>query len=661
MSADPYYDLLKANKEWASQSLGMTFQHYWTENVLPKNVNKNFAKIFMMKKAMSENKDADFFLFMDSYNSWFNPKLLFKKDNGALLQDIADQIPEDKHFILAPVRPMSTAVFIVRNSKIGVNLINEWAELVSGDDAPKCRPWDQAALYQVFVRQLAKDRNLPEVSYECTKSCNPRPNCAMPFEGILSKWEMHEFPSGLANDRVPIFHVLSPTNKGKSGIPRLMCVRCFNINGPVSRETADISQTVVTPGEEKLSLDVSWMINFAGDVYGTTLMPDTFGLLECGQPPHRSKVETMVIGVPFGGSKSIGKYLSRLPNMSAPEGEEVNFFNTGDRQQDVWDFIKMAVTKSRADGSGAAGFRKEIDMTCRDYLERLPAHEGKLTFDASSDYYFNYHAAEWIRNLFPKMKVIISLRDPTDRAYAEWLTFNGTDGREGAMQGTTTFSQALDMYMHKFKDCQHTWNNFPTDKLRDRLFPVFQSCINKGYKEQEIPRGFYLYNMVPWMANIPQRNVRVVDFNDLKRDASATVGHLSKFLGLPEPVDAMLLEAEAGDSEDAVVEDGRTQVKGYPEACEYYQLENERLSFMLNMNFTWCKAVRSDDSATPVTVASRFEPNPDLATRQQFMCRGLNAVGCEALYHKLHGHGWVQARYEQFTGNRPQLASVSGQ
>mmetsp|Transcript_6332 Transcript_6332/g.10688 ORF Transcript_6332/g.10688 Transcript_6332/m.10688 type:complete len:725 (+) Transcript_6332:1-2175(+) len=634
MERDPYYDLLKANKEWASESLGMRFQHYWSEEVLPKDVNKKFAKIFMVQKAMSDHPDADFFLFMDSYNTWFNPKLLFKQNGGALLQDIASAIPEDKHFILAPVRPLSTGVFVVRNSEIGAEIINSWVAAASSPDAPRCHPWDSAALGQVLVRMVSKEKNLTPTSYSCQASCQQM--CGS-FDDVYRQWGMEEFPAGLANDRMPIFHVLTASRKGRSGIPRLMCLGCLTYNRPTASTTADITQTIITSGEDRLYLDIPWLINSAGDIRGTTIMPDTFGLLECRQSPPRSKVAAMIIGTPFGGSKSIQRYLSPHPLMILPQADEINFFNTGKRKGNVWKTIQKAVAKSRAENSGAHGFRQEMDTVCRDYLERFPMLEGMFTVDTSPDLYLNFHAAEWIRYLFPDMKLIFSLRDPSARAYAEWQAFKGTDATDGKVQGRVAFSEFLDARLHTVEPCMHSWNAGRI--LQDQLYPPFAQCVNISSPEQEISRGLYLAHLVPWMSEFPRKNIHFVDFDDLQRDSAAMLAQVGDFIGLNEvdwTVSALQLELDAQDDDILLANEA---VNGIPESCKFYALENERLATMVNMSLNWCGA--NDQWRKPIALSDKFEQRKDRQTTEQFMCRGLTPLGCETLYRKLRAYGWV--------------------
>mmetsp|Transcript_112256 Transcript_112256/g.194592 ORF Transcript_112256/g.194592 Transcript_112256/m.194592 type:complete len:870 (-) Transcript_112256:29-2638(-) len=666
MSADPYYSLLRANKEWAAQSLGMYFKHYWIEDLL-KNMTdyckthgcganesektRHFAKIFMVQDAMRSHPEAEFILSMDSSDAWFNPRVLERFDNGKLMRDMAAQIPEEKHFIFAPVNDLGLGVFAVRNSVEGRQLVDQWAEIASGPKAPKCKPWDQAALYTLFLKVAAEHQKEKTSSeYNCRQSCHEA-GCVTPFEEELRAFHLMKFSAGYQNNKVPFFHVLHPSK----GVPRMQCVRCQHADGPVTPRSASV-QTLVTPGEDALGLDVPWLINNGGTgPESRMLFARTSGMLQCDNPKERAQPSAIVAGVSKGGTTSIDMYLGEHPDVVLPETREVHFFDRGERLHDFWQHVQKQLDAVKKEGSGYGGFRGRAQHMCEQYFGRFQNGSRRLTLDSTPSYNFNPNAAEWIHYMFPNMKVILSIRDPATRAFSEWRMWNTLENRDKDHDmPRDSFYEAAHYGMKKVQPCLSALKD--KKQQSDRFTSPLSGCVPRISGEQDISHGLYLMNLLPWMTNFPKKQVFILRFEDFEKDTAKEMLSMATFLGLNSEAKnfkgwkdvtrtaygnsssshVQVPKESASDMhgqlDKAVLREQATsdEVQGLADLCAFYKEENEYLAAVLGMTLNWCGTKYGEETSTTNEAAGKA------------LCRGLTDSACHRLWQTLRAQGWRQ-------------------
>jgi len=101
----------------------------------------------------------------------------------------------------------------------------------------------------------------------------------------------------------------------------------------------------------------------------------------------------LIIGAQKSGTTALYDYLSRHPQIIAPDQKEMDFFSCENIYSQGIDF----------------------------YKSKFPSlHESEITFDASPSYLHNPNAYKRIYSFNKDIKMIVLLRDPVDRAFSAW-------------------------------------------------------------------------------------------------------------------------------------------------------------------------------------------------------------------------------------------------
>jgi hypothetical protein len=195
-----------------------------------------------------------------------------------------------------------------------------------------------------------------------------------------------------------------------------------------------------------------------------------------------------LVGAAKAGTTSIYAYLSQHPEIFFPAFKEPHFF-TQVRPAPEQRFLINAVTKRSA------------------YLRlyaRAASHS--VIGDASPSYLWHPVVPRRIRAQVPQAKVAVILRDPVERAYSHYLM----DYREG--------SQSKPFYEALLEDMNRPKKGWGVSYLYYEL----------GLYAEQVQRYLKIF--------MPER-VKVLMFDDLRRDAKAVLREIAGFLGLdPEPL-----------------------------------------------------------------------------------------------------------------------------
>ena len=114
-----------------------------------------------------------------------------------------------------------------------------------------------------------------------------------------------------------------------------------------------------------------------------------------------------IVGAAKAGTTSLHRYLEQHPQVFMSSVKEPRFFEAG------WEKIGKARFLIPARIAGE-----------REYLQLFKeAGESKAIGEASPSYLYDEEAPYLIKEKIPKAKIIISLRDPIDRAYSQYLHF----------------------------------------------------------------------------------------------------------------------------------------------------------------------------------------------------------------------------------------------
>ena len=191
-----------------------------------------------------------------------------------------------------------------------------------------------------------------------------------------------------------------------------------------------------------------------------------------------------IVGAVKSGTTSLYAYLRQHPDIFFPEMKEPHFFTKpapSEAQKHLITFVGDEVSYLRLyDRAGDKRFRG----------------------DASPSYLWSARAAADIAAVSPQARIIVILRDPIERAYAQYLM----DYSEGAID--RPFLEALDIDWHR----------------PDKGWGVSQLYVELGLYTEQIRR---------YRALFGHERVLILLLEDLKKDAQAVLARIAHFLEVP--------------------------------------------------------------------------------------------------------------------------------
>ncbi len=190
------------------------------------------------------------------------------------------------------------------------------------------------------------------------------------------------------------------------------------------------------------------------------------------------------IGAMRAGSTSLYQYLSQHPDVFIPHIKEPDFF-IAERAREV---LSQGCATEDERKTLAKLLTKGKYRTPETY-ESLYVGKGGFKYRVDCSHYFHHpETAALIHRYNPDAKILISLRDPTERIYSEYLLY----ARRGIT--ATDFCEFIEEML--LKDSETESITYQSD-----------SRLNKG---------LYPQLLAPWLRYFGPDQVKVVLFDDLK-------------------------------------------------------------------------------------------------------------------------------------------------
>lgn len=202
------------------------------------------------------------------------------------------------------------------------------------------------------------------------------------------------------------------------------------------------------------------------------------------------------------------------------------------------------------------------------YRAHFPTRKARgelLCGEASPYYLFHPLAADRAHTTLPEAKIIVSLRNPVDRAYSNYWERRGS----GA-EPLTSFEDAL--------IAEPTRLDGEEARIRAdaRHYSANHDC------HSYLARGRYLDQLRPWFDRFDPAQILVLRFEDLVADEAGVYARVQQFLGLrttPPPPAARYNRLPAPPMSDAT----RAWL------IDYYAPHNAALQEFLGLTFDWDK------------------------------------------------------------------------
>jgi hypothetical protein len=196
----------------------------------------------------------------------------------------------------------------------------------------------------------------------------------------------------------------------------------------------------------------------------------------------------LIIGAQRGGTTSLFNYLVQHPQVLAPFGKEIHYFD-------------------HYYARGIRWYRGQFPCA-----RRL---QSALTLDASPYYLIHPLAPPRAADLLPNVKLVALLRNPVERALSHYQ-HEVREGRE-----SLPFAEAIDREEERLAG----------EEERLRRDPDYYSYNLHRYSYAR--RGRYVEQLRHWMQHFPREQLLVLQSEWLYRDPVAATGAVQGFLGLP--------------------------------------------------------------------------------------------------------------------------------
>lgn len=194
----------------------------------------------------------------------------------------------------------------------------------------------------------------------------------------------------------------------------------------------------------------------------------------------------LIIGVQRCGTSSLYDYLVQHPRIVGARRKEVRYFN-------------------RYYSRGLNWYRSFFPA-------KISAPAGSMTGEATPEYIFNPHVIERVKSLLPDVRLIVMLRNPSDRAYSHYH-LSTRYGYE-----TLDFRSALEAEEDRIEA--------ESDKLSKNPFYRSRSLAQYSYKF----RGLYLNQLKPWIESFGRDRVHIIQSEEFYSDPETVYGRTLEFL-----------------------------------------------------------------------------------------------------------------------------------
>lgn len=246
--------------------------------------------------------------------------------------------------------------------------------------------------------------------------------------------------------------------------------------------------------------------------------------------PKQNAPEFIVIGAAKCGTSSLFNYLKSHPQILLPHKKELNFFG--------------------------AKLKYSLDW----YLAHFPSISDRpefITGEATPNYIRFPQAATQIKAHFPKIKLIVLLRNPIDRS----LSWHHHKLNSGLAKGT--FAEAV---AYEIKQLE----NFSEENFKKTIY----------HNPDNILGSLYLYKLKIWMKLFEREQFCIIKSEDLYSDPEKVMKRVFTFLGLENHSLSEYSKFNAGSYQPISDELRQT-------LADYFRPHNQKLEEYLDMKFDW--------------------------------------------------------------------------
>ena len=221
-------------------------------------------------------------------------------------------------------------------------------------------------------------------------------------------------------------------------------------------------------------------------------------------PRRVERVDFVVAGVQKAGTTALHYFLAKHPHIALPRDQALHFFDQEKNFQGEPDYNRL---------------HNNFD----------PGWRWRIAGEVTADYVYYTPALLRMARYNRAMKLIISLRNPTDRAFSHW-NMRRAKGRE-----PLDFVDAI----------KHDQEQISAGGLRGNAH------IERGFYTPQLERVFELF---------PRDQVLVLKYEDFRRDHARTLDQVFDFLGIDRLPNLKNAEQNAGPYQRKMTAGERAEV-----------------------------------------------------------------------------------------------------
>ncbi|HEX3693502.1 MAG TPA: sulfotransferase domain-containing protein [Solirubrobacteraceae bacterium] len=265
-----------------------------------------------------------------------------------------------------------------------------------------------------------------------------------------------------------------------------------------------------------------------------------------GRSPGRGRVlpDFLIIGAAKAGTTSLFAWLSEHPFVSPASKKEVHFFD--------YNYFR-----------GTDWYRKHFPTERERSLFTAERGRTFLTGEASPPYLSHHWAPERVAALLPEVKLLVTLRNPVDRAYSQFQM-----SRREKEEPLESFAAAVAaeedrLSGERSRMLSDSWYN---------SWPI--GCWSY------LMRGRYAEQLQRWLEFFPRERFHFLTLEQLASDPRQALAGVEQFLQLPEHEYGELPHLHSAHY-DAIGAQERAALS------EYFRPHNERLYELVGSDFGW--------------------------------------------------------------------------
>lgn len=262
----------------------------------------------------------------------------------------------------------------------------------------------------------------------------------------------------------------------------------------------------------------------------------------------------LIIGAQKSGTSALHSYLSQHPSICSATTKELHFFNSD------------------------MNYSKGLDF----YYSKFPLDNNESLFiDASPSYLHNKMAYKRIYKYNPKIKMIVLLRNPVERAYSAWNMYKNRylKDRNWFLDGWVKYiGRSPEEYIQRCDEEIFDFKLFVSNEIK-----YLSSMPNKDVEASILSQGIYEEHLLKFFTLFPKEQLLVLESTSLRDNTLMMLKKIESFLSIKE--------FEWGKINLSPVFEGsyiNKPVQSYfSELSSFYEPHNEALFKLLGTRFNW--------------------------------------------------------------------------